>query len=167
MLGEAENLRRPLAVLVAVSLAVLASVVTAAGQTSAFVAPPESDGGTASASAQNFEQSLRMRITKTKGKRMVAKGSTVGTVEGKVSLRLRTINGSKVRAIFFGRNSHGTVRGIGAARYRISGAISSYTGEIKTLEGTGRYSHARSRGISLSGIANRRTFKVKMALRGK
>jgi hypothetical protein len=155
MLREAGILRRQLAVLAAVSITVLATICMAA------------DGGTASASARNFEQSLRMRITTAEGKRIVAKGTTTGTVEGKVSLKLRTIDGSKVKATYFGRNSHGTVRGTGFAKYSVNGAITSYTGKIKTLEGTGKYSNARSLGISLSGTANRRTFKVKMTLTGR
>lgn len=158
--------RRPLAVFAAVLIAMLAITLVVAGQMRASAAP-DSGGGMARASSQNFEQSLRMRITTAEGKRMVAKGTTTGTVDGKVTLRLRTIDGSKVKAIYFGHNSHGTMKGIGFAKYSVNGAISSYSGTIKTLEGTGRYSNARSLGISLSGTANRRTFKVKMTLSGK
>gem|GEM_PF-3880254 len=108
-----------------------------------------------------------MWITEAEGKRLAAKGTTTGTVDGKVSFKLRTIDGSKARATFFGHNSYGTVRGTGVAKYSVSGAVSSYTGKIKTLEGTGRYSDARSLGITLSGTANRRSYKVKMTLSGK
>ncbi|HEX6601016.1 MAG TPA: hypothetical protein VF030_00105 [Solirubrobacterales bacterium] len=162
MVREAGNLRRSLAVLAAVAIAVLASIFVA-GQMSASAA----GGGTASASAQNFEESLRMRITYAEGKRITAKGTATGTLDGKVSFKLRTIDGSKARATFFGRNSYGTMRGTGTAKYSVNGAITTYTGKIKTLEGTGRYAGASSRGISLQGTANRRSFKVKMTLNGK
>ena len=163
MLGEAGISRRSLGVLAAVTMAVLATIFSA-GQLSASASSGEE---TASASARNFEQSLRMRITTAEGKRMVAKGSTTGTVEGKVSLKLRQIGGSKVKATYFGSNSYGTMRGTGFAKYSVNGAVTSYSGQIKTLEGTGRDANARSLGISLSGTANRRTFKVKMTLSGK
>lgn len=165
MLGEAGNPRRLPTVLAAVSIALLASIFVA-GHMSASAAPA-SGGGTASASAQNFEQSLEMWITEAEGKRMAAKGTTTGTVDGKVSLKLRTIDSSKARATFFGRNAHGTVRGTGVAKYSVNGAVSTYTGKIKTLEGTGKYSNARSLGITLSGTANRRSYKVKMTLTGR
>lgn len=166
MVGEAGIPRRPLAVLAAVAIAVLASIFIA-GQMSASAAGHGSGGGTATASARNFEESLQMRITLAEGKRITAKGSATGTLDGKVSFKLRTIDGSKARATFFGRNANGTMRGTGVAKYSVSGAVTSYTGQIKTLEGTGKYANARSLGISLKGTANRRTFKVEMTLSGK
>jgi hypothetical protein len=165
--GEAGNPRRPLVVLTAASIAVLASIFFAAGHMSAFAASHASGEGTATASAQNFEESLRMEITKADGNGMSGKGSATGTIDAKVSLKLHTINGEKAKATFYAHNSHGTLSGTGSAKYSVSGAVSTYNGKINTLEGTGKYSGASSQGITLSGTVNRRTYRMKMALTGR
>ncbi|HEU5063761.1 MAG TPA: hypothetical protein VFT79_11505 [Solirubrobacterales bacterium] len=161
-----EDLKRSL-VAATVSIAVLATVFVAAGHMSASAAPRPSDDAVATASAQNFEESLRMEITKKDGSNLSAKGSASGTVDGKVSFKIHTVNGSKATASFYGRNSKGTISGTGVAKYSVSGAVTSYTGKIKTLTGTGKYANASSAGISLSGTVNRRTYDVKMTLSGR
>lgn len=163
MFAGVENLKLPLAV----SIAVLAAVFVAAGHMSAIAAPRPTDNAVAHASAQNFEESLRMRIKKKDGSHISAKGSASGTVDGKVSFKIHTVSGSKATASFYGHNSHGTISGTGTAKYHVSGAVSYYTGKIKTLTGTGKYAHASSQGISLSGTVNRRTYDVKMTLTGR
>jgi hypothetical protein len=163
MLGVTGSWRRSL--VVAAGLAwVLVSVLFASG-VSGFA--DGSDRGVAEASARNFEEALRMRLTKVEGTKMSARGNATGTIDGKVSLRLNTINGSKAKATFFGRDEHGTLSGAGSATYTVSGAVSTYSGKITRLSGTGRYSKATSRGISLSGTINRRSYDVKMTLSGK
>jgi polyisoprenoid-binding protein YceI len=108
-----------------------------------------------------------MRITKKDGSHVSAKGSASGSVDGKVSFKIHTVNGSKATATFYGHNAHGTISGTGVAKYHVSGAVSYYTGKIKTLTGTGKYAQASSQGISLSGTVNRRTYDVKMTLTGR
>ncbi|MGN6664379.1 MAG: hypothetical protein ACTHK6_09295 [Solirubrobacterales bacterium] len=155
------NLRRPLAVGGIALIAILAPACAAAESPSAHTLPR------ARASGQNFEESLGMRIKKKHGNRLTAKGGASGTVDAKATLKLHLITGSKARATFFGRNSHGTLSGTIAARYRVSGAISRYTGRITSLTGTGRYAHAKSLGISFSGTVNRRSHKVTGSLTGR
>jgi hypothetical protein len=123
--------------------------------------------GAEASAVKNFEETLRMQVTKKKGKRVAAKGRAAGTVSGKASFRSVLTNGSRASVTFFGHNSHGTISGTGVARYRINGAISSYNGKITGLEGTGRYARARSRGITFSGTVNRRTYDVKISLAGR
>lgn len=167
MLAGTGNLRRPLAVLLTAAITVLASIFIASGHMNAFAAPRAPDHGMAQASAQNFEESLRMRITKKDGSHISAKGTAGGSVDGKVSFKIHTVNGSKATATFYGHNSQGTISGTGVATYHVSGAVSHYAGKINTLTGTGKYSHASSRGISLSGTVNRRSYSVEMSLAGK
>jgi hypothetical protein len=150
-----EDLRRPL-----IFLAVTATVVIA------YACVALADPG-ATASSQSFEESLSMEITKKDGSHVAAKGSGSGTIDGTVSLKLHMTSGSKATATFYGHNSHGTLSGTGVAKYSVNGAISSYDGKITTLTGTGRYAGARSRGISISGTVNRRSYKVKMTLSGR
>lgn len=159
--SAAGSLRRPLIIWGIASIAALAITCVAAESPSAHTTPQ------ATASSQNFEESLRMRITKRHGNRLTAKGGASGTVDMKASLRLHLITGSKARAAFFGHNSHGTLSGTIAARYRVSGAISRYNGQITSLTGTGRYAHASSRGITFSGTVNRRSHKVTGTLTGR
>ncbi len=159
--NAADNLRGPLAIWMVALFAALAVMCVAAEEPSANTGPP------ARASSQNFEESLHMRITKKHGNRLKAKGRATGTVDTKGSFKLHLITGSKARATFFGRNSQGTLSGTIAARYRVSGAISRYTGKITSLTGTGRYADARSLGISFSGTVNRRSHKVTGTLTGR
>jgi hypothetical protein len=124
--------------------------------------------GQAGASAVKYlDETLNMQITKVKGKRVTAKGTAVGSVAGKGSFKLILSNGSRATATFHGHNSHGTISGAGVASYRVDGAISYYSGKITSLQGTGRYAGASSRGIGFSGSVNRRTYEVKMRLRGQ
>ena len=108
-----------------------------------------------------------MEIKKKDGSNLSAKGSASGSVDGKVSFKIHTVSGSKATASFYGHNFHGTISGTGVAKYNVSGAVTYYTGKIKTLTGTGKYAHASSDGISLSGTVNRRTYDVKMTLTGR
>jgi hypothetical protein len=166
MLAGTGNLRRPLAVLLTASITVLASIFIAPGHMNALAAPRAPDHGP-QASAQNFEESLGMRITKKDGSHISAKGTANGSVDGKVSFKIHTLNGSKATATFYGHNSQGTISGTGVATYQVSGAVSHYAGKINILTGTGKYSHASSRGIFLSGTVNRRSYSVTMSLAGK
>lgn len=130
-------------------------------------APGHKDAERAQASTvKSLDEVLSMRIKKVKGKRVSAKGVATGSVPGKGSFKLVLSNGSSASATFHGHNSHGTISGTGVASYRVAGAISYYSGKITGLEGTGRYAHASARGIKFSGTVNRRTYKVKMHLRG-
>lgn len=123
-------------------------------------------GGAQASTVKSLDEVMNMRIKRVKGKRVSAKGNAVGSVAGKGSFKLILSNGSSASATFYGHNSHGTISGTGVADYRVAGAISYYSGKITSLEGTGRYAHASARGIEFSGTVNRRTYKVKMHLRG-
>lgn len=119
------------------------------------------------ARTRSLDEVMHMTIKKVKGKRVTARGRAVGTVAGKGSFHLVLSSGSHATATFFGRNSKGTISGTGVAEYSVAGAISYYSGRITSLRGTGRYAHAASRGITFSGTVNRRTYEVKMHLRGR
>jgi hypothetical protein len=167
MFTGAGNRWWPLAVVVTASIAVFAAAFLAVGQLSAVAALRGHDSEEATASAQSFEESLRMRMTKKDGTHIFARGRASGSIDGKVSFRIHTVNGSKATATLYGSNSRGTISGTGVARYRVNGAVTHYSGKIKTLSGTGQYSYARSLGITLSGTVNRRTFDVRMSLAGR
>ena len=98
--------------------------------------PRGSSATRAEASAvKNLDETMYMRITKVKGKRVSAKGKAVGSVAGKGSFKLVLSNGSRATATFYGHNSYGTISGTGVAGYRVDGAISYYSGRITGLEG--------------------------------
>ena len=119
------------------------------------------------AGTRNLDELMSMKLTDVDGKRVSALGNSSGTVAGKVSFKLVLSNGSHAAATFHGRNAHGTITGTGVARYRVSGAVSYYTGTVTSLTGTGAYAKAAERGISFSGSVNRRTYRVTMHLLGK
>jgi len=116
---------------------------------------------------KSFDESLGAKITKKTGNRVAARGQATGTLPGTASIRFVLVNSSKATIRFSGRDAHGTLSGTGVAGYYVSGAISSYTGKITKLEGTGRYANATSRGISFTGTVNRLTYKVKASLSGR
>jgi len=119
------------------------------------------------ASGKSFEVDLQAKITKKAGNRVAAKGRATGTVAGTASIRFILVNSSKATIRFFGEDANGTLSGTGVAKYFVSGAVSTYTGKITKLEGTGRYAKAASDGISFSGTVNRLTYKVKASLSGQ
>jgi putative drug exporter of the RND superfamily len=122
---------------------------------------------TAGAAVRSLDETMHLRIEKASGKRLSAAGTASGTVAGRGSFDLILSNGSRAAVTFSGHNRHGTISGTGVATYRVSGAISSFSGRVTSLDGSGRYAHAESLGIGFSGTVNRRTHVVKMRLRGK
>jgi hypothetical protein len=129
----------------------------------AVASPPAAEAS----AVRTLDELMRMRIKKVQGKRVSAKGHSVGTVAGKVSFNLVLSNGSHATASFSGRSAHGTISGTGIASYRVAGAISYYSGTVTDLSGTGRYAHAATRGIKFSGSVNRKSYKVTMHLLGR
>jgi hypothetical protein len=121
----------------------------------------------AQAPAKSFEVTLQAKITKKSGNRVAARGRGTGTVAGTTSIRFILVNSSKATIKFSGEDASGTLSGTGVAKYFVSGAVSTYTGTITKLEGTGRYADAATRGISFSGTVNRLTYKVKADLSGE
>jgi hypothetical protein len=119
------------------------------------------------AGTRSLDEVMHMHIEEVNGKRVSARGAASGTIAGNCSFDLVLSDGSHAAATFYGHNSHGTISGTGVAAYRVAGAISYYSGKVTGLRGTGRYAHAASRGIEFSGSVNRRTYEVKMHLRGK
>lgn len=151
-------------------LALLAVGLLVAGVPSASAGNRGGGHGTApeaqASAVRPFEETLGGDITKKTGKRVAARGRVTGTVSGTASIRFILVNGSRATIRFSGKNANGTLSGTGVANYRVNGAVSTYTGKITELEGTGRYSRAASRGISFSGTVNRRSYKVKATLSG-
>jgi hypothetical protein len=161
---SAPTWRRLIWLAIAIALCPLLLVVDRASA----AAPARAGAVWAQASGvKSLDELMNMRIKKVKGKRVAARGSATGTVEGKVDFNLVITNGSHATASFHGENAHGTISGTGVASYRVDGAVSYYTGTVTSLTGTGRYAHADERGISFSGTVNRRSYAVIMHLRGK
>ena len=119
------------------------------------------------AGVETINELMRMRITSVKGKKVSARGSSSGTINGSVSFYLILSSASRASAEFFGSNSNGTVSGKGTASYRVAGSISYFNGTVTSVSGSRRYRHSYSLGIEFSGTVNRRTYEVTMRLRGK
>lgn len=157
----------PLAVAAALGVFWLAVASARAGDGSPGRLSAANSPSAEASAVRSLDELMRMRIKKVQGKRVSAKGRSVGTVVGKVSFNLVIANGSHATARFSGRNAHGTISGSGIASYRVAGAISYYSGKVTDLSGSGRYAHAATRGIKFTGSVNRKSYKVTMHLLGR
>jgi hypothetical protein len=143
------------------------AALTAVGLLAAALLGGGSPAAAQASPAKSFEVTLQAKITKKSGNRVAARGRATGTVAGTASIRFILVNSSQATIRFSGEDASGTLSGTGVAKYFVSGAVSTYTGTITKLEGTGRYADAASRGISFSGTVNRLTYKVKADLSGE
>jgi hypothetical protein len=119
------------------------------------------------AGVESLNEVMHLSITSAKGQRIAAQGTATGTIAGSFDFKLFLSSASRASAEFSGSNSHGTVHGSGTASYRVSGAVSYYTGTVSSITGTGRYAHAQSEGLQFSGTLNRRSFEVTIRVQGK
>jgi hypothetical protein len=126
--------------------------------------------------AKQLNQTMVMNIASIQGNTITANGQEVtGQLNGVVSFKLTLLNGSRVTSNFtISNNGHvghqhrkGTVRGNSDGSYHVSGAISSFSGRILSIQGTEEFTHAKSLGVTASGTLDRRTFKMIVTLKGK
>jgi hypothetical protein len=119
------------------------------------------------ARVEDINETLSLNISSIKGNTIYAHGRSSGTIAGSGSFNLTLLNASRATAAFSGANSHGGVAGTGTGHYRVSGALSYFTGSVSSLRGSGGYSGAKPLAISVSGTVNRQTYTVTIAMHGK
>jgi hypothetical protein len=119
------------------------------------------------ARVEALRETLTLSITKIKGNTIYAQGKSRGAINGTGVFYLTLINASHAKAEMTGNNSHGSVRAAGAAKYRVSGAVSYFSGTVTRFAGARGYAHARSLGISFEGKLNRSTFEASVKLHGR
>lgn len=119
------------------------------------------------ARVESINETLSLDISSIKGNTIYGHGRTSGAIAGSGSFDLTLQNASRATASFSGANSRGGVAGSGTGHYRVSGALSYFTGSVSSLRGSGGYSGAKSLGISVSGTINRQTFTMTVTMHGK
>jgi hypothetical protein len=122
---------------------------------------------TAVGRVHSINERFLLKITSIKGNAIYAQGRITGTVAGSGWLNLILRNGSRLTAGFRGKNSKGDIVGTGAGRYYVSGTKCYFKGSVSTLGGSDSYAHAKSLGISVSGVVDRRAFTVDVTMHGK
>ena len=131
----------------------------------------------ATSQVEQVNQKVLMSVASIQGNTITAHGQEVtGQLNGVVSFVLKLLNGSRVSTSFtvynnghMGNQHHhkGTVQGATNGHYNVSGAVSSFSGQIVGMRGTEDFAHAKALGISLSGTLNRRTYQVTLIMKGK
>lgn len=119
------------------------------------------------AKVEPLNETLSLNITKIKGNTIYASGHSTGTVSGTGVFYLTLVNASHAKAEMNGSNSKGSVHCAGAANYRVSGAVSYFSGTVTSFSGSHGYAHARNLGITFTGSLNRTTYEASVKLHGK
>jgi hypothetical protein len=175
-ISSAGGVRRWAAGVLACGCAVgVASIDLATSSTASGTALPVARA--ASPQVQEVNQTVLMSVASIQGNTIIAHGQEVtGQLNGVVSFVLKLLNGSHVSTSFtvynnghIGNQHHhkGTVEGTTDGHYHVSGAVSSFSGQIVSMRGTEDFAHAKQLGIQLSGSLNRRTYQVTLIMKGK
>jgi hypothetical protein len=146
------------------SMVVLASLGSVAAQAGGDDAQP----GIAAraASTETLSEHSNLHLTYVKGNKIEGRGSASGTVAGSGSVRLMLTSANHAVGEFSGGSARGSISGSISASYRVSGAVSYFTGTVTSVHGTGRYASARSISINFSGQLNRSKLTLTMTATG-
>lgn len=119
------------------------------------------------AGAESLNESTYLNLTKVSGNKIAGRGRAVGTIVGTGAANMTLVSGTKAVGEFTGGNSHGSVSGKFVASYRVSGAVSYFTGSVTSVHGSGKYSGAYGLGIKFSGSMNRVKLTMSLTVAGK
>ncbi len=88
---------------------------------------------------------------------LIEEGNSSGTPGGRLAIRVNVSYEHTTRAAlsFTAYPSGGTVTGQGEVPFYASGALAHFSGTLHSIRGSGRYTHASTRGISIQGTVQR------------
>lgn len=124
-------------------------------------------GGAHTAGTVALRESATLRVTKSSPLNREAEGHASGTLAGKLNLRVKIENASRLSAAFTGSDGAGTLSGSGFAHYTISGSVIKFMGTVTISRGTGTYAHASGNGIRLEGDMNRSKGTIGLVIAGR
>jgi hypothetical protein len=147
--------------------AVLFIAVLAALAALAPTAPAQGGPSARAAGRMSFNINADMRLVSRQGHVLNEKGTFSGSQSGTIALRFTMATSTSGSATFTAYSSRGgSVSGRTATHGRIVGARVYFTGSMTITGGTGRWSHASGRGLSFSGVVDRRSFHATSQMRG-
>lgn len=123
--------------------------------------------GVAGSKEVGINEEAKLRVTKAHPSLLTAEGQMSGTYRGKISLRLTISSPVRAVAAFTSYPSGGSISGSATVRYIAEGSISHFSGYGSLSKGTGRYTHAYSRNIYVSGRYDRRHGLITLRISGK
>jgi hypothetical protein len=136
-------------------------VVLGAGASSAAVAVA------VAARTENLRESGNLRVTgHPNGVKLNEQGSASGTINGTIYIHLNLSSQTRVSAEVNIYPSGGSLSGYGSASYHVVGAYASFSGTLSITRGTGKYAHARARGLRFSGSIKRVNDATTVAVSG-
>jgi hypothetical protein len=94
-------------------------------------------------------------------------GSASGTIPGTIFIHLNVVSTNQVTAEVNIYPSGGSLTGKAIASYHPAGAVATFSGTMKIVRGTGKYSHASGTGLSFSGTVSRTNDAVTVHMTGQ
>jgi hypothetical protein len=109
----------------------------------------------------------RLHLTSKHGFTLSEQGSASGNISGSMYLHLHIVSTNRVTAEVNIYPSGGSVTGQASASDHPSGAVATFNWTMSIARGTGRYSHARGRGLSFAGAIKRENDSVTVHVVGR
>lgn len=98
-----------------------------------------------------LSESGHLHRTSASGQQLNGQGTFTGTVHGTVYIHLWVGSGRTFTAEVNVYARKGSLSGHGTGSYHLSGGFVQFSGRFSITRGTGRYRHARARGVSFTG----------------
>jgi hypothetical protein len=115
----------------------------------------------------DLQETASLHVTHNKGMSLEAEGKALGTIRGRLLLRIHVETISQMSVSFSGSGGSSTLAGEGSGRYTISGSTLRFKGTSKIIRGSGTYAHASGSGIRFEGTLNRVKGTIAMSMSGQ
>jgi hypothetical protein len=114
-----------------------------------------------------LNESASLRLTSKHGFTLNEQGIATGTARGPIYVHLKIVSSSRVTAELNIYPHGGSITGYGSAAYRRRRTDAVFSGALSIARGSGRYSHARGRGLSFSGTIQRSNDAITVHVNGR
>ena len=111
-------------------------------------------------------ESTHLRLISHHSGLLYERGTFSGTPGGGIAVQIQ-ISYTKSKIWFSSTPSGGAVSGSGWASFYAQGPVAHFRGSVAVNHGTGRYSGAQARTLSISGTIQRNTFAISLTVRGQ
>jgi hypothetical protein len=139
----------------------VSSSIAAAALAAGMLAAP------AAARTISLADSGHLHVTSKHGFTLNEQGHASGTIAGTIYIHLHIVSVNRVTAEVNIYPSGGSITGYASASYHPAGSFASFTGTMRILRGTGRYSHASGSGLSFTGTVQRTNDAVSVRVGGR
>jgi hypothetical protein len=115
---------------------------------------------------RTINESVRTHLVKHQGTTILdEQGQGSGTFDCPLTVQF-VISYTRATVTFTCQTSSGTISGRGSTSFYVAGAIAYFNGSIPTVHGTGRYSRAAARDLSIKGTLRRGSYALSAQVSG-